>query len=441
MNKQKWIDTALQLGFEGLEIYQSTSASKEVTWYNGQMDTFVTSRVIGTSIRGIVDGKVSYISMEEVDDDKMEDTLKMLKEQALTVTSDEKAYLSKPQDIHPKENNKTWISPSMEYLYKVMAEIEEKVKNYDPRVMQMASLGWTESSNNRSIVNSYGVNLSEGSGAQYMVCSVAVSDGREVKDNYLIKLIPDLSKFDTDAFVKELIDEAIFKLGGKPIPSQQTKVILEKEAMSSLLAAFAGLFSGELIYKGISPLKGKLGDKIFSDKITIIDDPRNEEALELVNFDDEGVPTREKVVVNKGVFETILHSNKSAAAMGQESTGNGFKGGYSGTVSVSPENMYIVPGDKDLDALCEKMGNGLVITDVAGLHAGLDFVSTRFSLQSEGYWVKDGKKDRPVALITCASSFMELMNQVVEVGSDLDWKYHEICAPSILFEKISVSGE
>lgn len=80
--------------------------------------------------------------------------------------------------------------------------------------------------------------------------------------------------------------------------------------MTSLFASFVGLFSGDLIFKGISPLKGKENTKIFSDKITIIDNPRNLEALTIANYDDEGCPTKEKVLVDKGVFSSMLHDTK-----------------------------------------------------------------------------------------------------------------------------------
>ena len=87
------------------------------------------------------------------------------------------------------------------------------------------------------------------------------------------------------------------------------------------------------------------------------------------------------------------------------------------------------------------MKDGLVITDLQGLHAGIDFVTTNFSLQASGYLVKDGKRDRSVTLITVAGNFMDLMKKVEEVGSDLDWSYHQIKSPSIYFKECAVSGE
>jgi PmbA protein len=88
-----------------------------------------------------------------------------------------------------------------------------------------------------------------------------------------------------------------------------------------------------------------------------------------------------------------------------------------------------------------EMGEGLVITRLAGLHAGLNHVTTDFSLQCFGYWVRNGKRERPVALITVAGNFLDLMKKVVSVGSDLEWEYRTVACPSILFSSCAIAGE
>ena len=142
-----------------------------------------------------------------------------------------------------------------------------------------------------------------------------------------------------------------------------------------------------------------------------------------------------------GVFRQALHNTKSAARMGTVSTGNGFKHGYAGTVGVSPKNCCILPGEKSLEELYAEMGDGLVITRLAGLHAGLNHVTTDFSLQCSGYLVQNGRRDRCVTLVTVAGNFLDLMKKVTAVGSDLDWEYRSIACPSILFESCAIAGE
>ena len=441
MNKAAWIAKAKELGFEAFEIYEARERERTVRWYEGKMDNFTTSDVKGTSLRGIVDGKMAYLALEHVNDDAMDDALKEMRAQAKVLAGKDPEILRAPQEAPPAAPGRTFIQPAMEDILNLLSAFEAKAKAYDARVKQVSYLEWIEETSERSIVNSLGLDIQDGNVAQVLFAGVIVSDGKEMKDDYHFEIVEDLAKLDLDKAVKKTCDGALDKLGAGPVPSGTYDLILEKGAMSSLFGALSGMFSGDLIYKGISPLREGTGRQIFSEKITVVDDPGCPEAMGRYRFDDEGCPTRAKKLVDKGVFTTILHSTKTGARVGAESTGNGFKAGYAASVDVHPQNCYIVPGEKDLDALCEQMGNGLVILDMAGLHAGLNPVTTDFSLQCSGYLVKDGKKDRPVSLITVAANFMELMNRVEAVGNDLEWKYSSFACPSILFKDCAVSGE
>ncbi|WP_281522203.1 TldD/PmbA family protein [Dubosiella newyorkensis] len=442
MNKQAWIEKAKELGLESFEIYQSLSASKEMTWYEHAMDTFVTSKILGTSLRGIVDGNVAMIALEQVDDSKMDSVLKQLVDQAKTIQTPEKVVFATPKPLEEKAvSSRQWVQPSMQQVEKTMAKIEEKCLAYDPRIVQVGYLGYEEGKGAREITNSLGLHLEDEDQVQYLVCSIVALENGVYKDATKVEVVENFDTFDIDAFVKEVCQEALDQLGARSIPSTTCPIILEKDAMSSLFGAFAGLFSGDLIAKGISPIAKDLGKKIFSEQVSVIDDPRDPNALSIANFDDEGVLTKRKVLVDHGVFEQALYDIKSAIKMNTESTGNGFKSGYASPVSVQSMNLSIVPGEKDLDGLMEQMQNGLVITDLMGLHAGIHFVSTQFSLQASGYRVKDGKRSEPVTLITIAGTFLDLMNHVVAIGNDMDWSYKQVVCPSVLFEKCAVSGE
>lgn len=441
MNKQKWLDRALEKGFEAAEIYESASKSRDITWFAGSMDKMEISQTDSVGIRVLDDGSLANTGLEKLDDSIMDEVLDSLRQQAATITSEDRTQFVAPMDTDLVVKEKTWTVPETAEVKELLADLEQRILAYDERIFQVTTLGWSQSEGSRAISNTLGLETGDEDYVQYVVAGAAGRQDDRIQDWYLIKVVPSIDTFDREAFVKELCDEVLHRLDAASIPSRTCPVILHREAMTSLLGAFAGLFSGDLISKGISPLKGKLHEKIFSDKITIIDDPRNTDALTIANFDDEGYPTRRKLVVDHGVFETILHNQQSAARMQTESTGNGFKGGYASPVSVSPMNLYIEPGDQSLAQLEERMQDGLVITDLEGLHAGIDFVSTNFSLQARGYLVQGGKRTQSVTLITAAGSFMELMNDVTAVGSDIDWSYRQLVSPSILFGKMAISGE
>ena len=441
MNKQAWMNAAQEKGWESFEIYQSVQKEKGLSWFEGQMDTFEISRVCGTSLRGVYDSNMAYYASEDIEHEDIDSVLEQMAAQAKMITTEDVDQLRQPEDgpIVVRENH--WLAPSMEEVKAVMKSLEEKLLAYDKRVVQVASMGWQEAQSTREITNTNGIEIQDQEKSQYLVASIVVSEKDVVKDDYKVEVIHDLKDFDQDTFVQDLCQKALFKLNAKPIQTMSTPVIFEKGAMRSLFSSFLGLFNGELIYKGISPLNNKLDTKIFSDQITIVDDPRCLQALSIANYDDEGCPTRRKVLVSKGVFTKMLHNTKSATRMHALSTGNGFKAGYAGSIDVMPMNTYIEPGSVSLEQMMENMQNGFVITDLQGLHAGIDFVTTNFSLQCAGYWVENGQKKHAVSMVTVAANFMELMNHVEEVGNDMEWKYYTSTAPSIRFTSCSISGE
>ncbi len=441
MNKELWIARAKELGIDELEIYEMLQSERSLSWYEGEMDSFTTSRVLGTSLRALKSGKQAEMALEQADDAAMDEILGSLLSQAEAVNSSDPAALRAPEKTEEVQGKKHFSRPSVPEIKAVLQELQEKILASDPRIFQVGSVSWQDSSEIRRINNSLGLSVEENSTAQVIMAEAAAKEGEEIKTEYKVEVVESLADFDRDQFVSELSEELLGKLGGRSLPTGRYKVILEKKAMTSLFTVMTPMFSGEGINKGISPLRDKLGQQIFSELVTVIDNPRNTDAFEIANYDDEGCPTRSKEVVSKGVFTTALHSTKSAMAAGTESTGNGFKGSYSAPVTVRPKNCMIVPGEKSLQELQEEMGEGLVITDLAGLHAGINPVTTDFSLQCSGYYVRDGKKDFGVSLVTVAGNFLDLMKEAVAVGSDLKWSYRPVACPSVLFTGAAISGE
>ena len=441
MNKQQWITRALEQGFESFEIYQEETRERTVTWLNGKTNTFVTSNVTGTSLRGVINGKMATFATENPDDRMMGSVINSMKNQAAVTGDEEPGIIRRPQESNVTAEPGTWVRPSVAEITELLSNTEKKILAYDPRIIMASRIGWSEETSVRTIVNSYGMQAEDRNTVQILMASAAAKEGNEVKNTYESQPVREIGTFDLDQFIAKVCDTALNKLNASSLPSNTYPVIFERGAMTSLFSAFSGMFSGEMISKGISPLNDKLGTKIFSEKITVIDDPGSQETVSMYRYDDEGCPTFRKTVVDQGVFRTILHNSASATKMNAESTGNGFKASYASPVGVHPMNCCIQNGDQTLDELCSEMKNGFVITDLAGLHAGIDFVTTNFSLQCSGYWVKDGVRDHSVSLVTTAGNFLEMMKDVTAVGNDLDWGYRSTACPSIAFGGCAIAGE
>ncbi len=394
MNKEKWFAAAKEAGFENFEIFQELNEERTFTWFEGELDTYVTSHVLGTAFRGMYEGKMVNASTEDTSDDQMDDVLASMKMQAAMITSDDAEMLRNKQEIQLLENQ-TFEHFDATDIKALLKNTEEKIFGFDKRIFQVNHLTFQESTSKRTIANTLGIDLEEESGVHVLVAGAAAKEGDEIRTGYEMEKVDQLSDLDLDDFVKRLGEDVLGQLNAS-IPSSGTyPVIIEKGALTQLFAAFSSMFSGEQIHKGISPLRSALNQKVFSEKITVIDDPACADAADRCAFDDEGCPVKRKTLVENGVFKEMLHSTKSALAMNTQSTGNGFRASYDSPIGVRPKNCWIVPGEKDLD----------------------------------------------LTLMTAAGNFLDLLCNVREVGSDLKWGIRTIVTPSILFDSVSISGK
>ena len=122
------------------------------------------------------------------------------------------------------------------------------------------------------------------------------------------------------------------------------------------------------------------------------------------------------------------------------STGNGFKGSFKGRVSTDTTNFYLKAGSLSPERLLERLGDGLFITSVAGLHSGANGITGDFSLAADGFLVEKGSIIRPVEQITIASNFFELLKNIEETADDFYFSVSGVGSPSVLVKSISVSG-
>ena len=439
MDKNRWFACAKEAGFESFEIYQLLNEERSFTWFEGELDSYVTSHVLGTAFRGVIDSKMVNASSEDTSDDQMEDVIASMKQQAQMISNEEKADLRKPEEIK-QEDKQIPVSANADVIRELLGETEKKILAFDERIFQVTDLVYEESRTIRTIVNTYGMDLKEVSGINVLVAGAAAKENEEIRNHYEFEPVDDAASFDSDDFVKQLCEKTVGKLGASTPASGEYPVIIERGAFTQLFGAYSSMFCGDAFRKGISPLCGKLNEKIFSEEIEIIDDPNDSRAVQRYAFDDEGCPAKRKTVVEKGVLKTILHDETTARAAGTESTGNGFRSGYSTPVDARVMNFGIENGPHTPDELMAIIHNGILITDFAGLHAGLNHVTGDFSLQCSGYAVKDGKKAEGLTLFTAAGNIISLLDHVTAIGNDRRWGAGSVSCPSIAFESLSISG-
>ncbi|MBQ3133110.1 MAG: TldD/PmbA family protein [Clostridia bacterium] len=428
---------AMALGCESAETFEVSGGDFEVTVLDGEIDTYASSRSFGVGLRVIVAGKNGYAYTERLD----------APEDLVRHAMDNAAVIEDP-DVIPMQGPQTYAAVqapaqplcdlSEREKIELALSMEAAAKAADPRVARTEYCGVTTSWAHTGIYNTYGLCAEESTKNGSTLCYViAEQDGQPQSGG---SYRGGVAAADPTALVREATEDAVSKFGAAPVPPGDYPVILRYDAAESLLGGFSGMFSADAAQKGLSLLADKEGTRIGSEAVTIIDDPLH--PIDPTAFDAEGTPSVTKTVVERGVLKTLLHNLKTAKKAGVASTANASRSPAS-PVGISPTNFYLQPGTKTLDTLLTEMGDGLLITELKGLHAGLNPVSGSFSLLANGFEVKNGRIGRPVDQIAIAGTFLSLLSDVQDVACDLSYDHYGcggIGAPSVRIGALKVAG-
>lgn len=434
---------ASEAGFSEYEVYYVDRESLGISVYKEEVEKYNLNNSSGLSFRGKLGDRIGYSYTEILDEDAIDMLVKKAKENVSAIENNDIQFIYEG-DKEYKEISTYYealenLAPDK--LINIAINMEKEAKKYCDKVESFSGCAISYSSGKYGIINSKGLNLKNKSNLLTAYVVPIVKDGENMYDGCGYVVAKSLDEIDPAKIAKMGVDEALSKIGATSIPAGNYKVIINNEAMVSLLSTFAGIFSGDAVQKGLSLLKGKEGEIIASDIVNLVDDPHLKDGLASVAFDDEGVATVKTYLIQDGKLNTLLHNLKTANKAGVKSTGNGFKASYASPISVSPTNFYIEPGVNSLEEMTKKIDKGLIITDLAGLHSGANSITGDFSLAAKGFYIENGVKTHPVEQITVAGNFFTLLTDIEEVGNDLKFPMSSVGSPSIMIKELSIAGE
>lgn len=437
--RDKAFQYALSNGCGAAEVYYNEAEDLEVQALEGELDKYTVSRSAGLNLRVQVEGKNGYAYTEALDDP--EALVRRAMDNARAIESDDEHPMQGKSEYAPIQKREIpLLKKSEREKIELAFELEKKVKALDSRVKRLADCNVVTARGVTRIHNTLGLAADKESEVALVYAIPVLEQDGEMKDGLSFRV--NAEALELDAIAAESVREGAAMFGASSVPVGSYRILLRNDAAAGLLGAFCEMFSADQAQKGLSLLKDKEGETVASAIVTIVDDPFHESSPRA--FDGEGVPCVKKAVVEKGVFKTLLHNLKTAKKAGISSTGNAGRAGAAAPVDIAPTNLYIVPGARGYDELLKELGDGLVITELSGMHAGLNTVSGEFSLLCKGLLVKDGSVVRPVDQITAAGSFLSLMKAVTEVGSDLRFGLPggpNVGSPSLLIEELMISGK
>jgi PmbA protein len=434
---QRAIDEARKIGCEA-EVCIMDGESTSVRVRDGEVISYSASTGAGVGVRAVFGTKVGYAATEVIDNPEV-----------LVRRAAANARLTEREDDNPMQpGGETYRTAPPQHLPLCALDNAEKIAlakrletlvREDKRIGRVMASGVATGMSRMVLRNTLGLDVEKVFSSNYAYVS-PITAGDEEIDGFAFRGGKDAENLELIA--KEAIEDAVSKLGAKPVPAGNYPIILSGEAASDLLESFWSIFSAEEAQDGLSLLAGREGEVIASECVTLVDDPFMEESFSA--FDDEGVSSLKKTLIDKGKFITMLHDLKTAKKAGGAVAGNAGRASTSSSIGVSPSSLYFAPGQYAKSDLLKLAEGGLYINDISGLHAGTNAVSGDFSLLARGFEIKNGALGAPVKEITIAGNFIALLGKITHVGSEVYFDMPSLCrigSPSLLVDFLPVSGK
>ena len=236
---------------------------------------------------------------------------------------------------------------------------------------------------------------------------------------------------------RKAAERALRRLGARKVSTQKVPVIFEPRVARTLLDNIFDAISGESVYRGETFLAGKLGQKVATEKLTVVDDATIPKLFGSSPFDDEGVPPRRTAVIEDGVLQSWLLNSYTARKLGLRTTGNASRG-ITGNAGVGHGNFYIPNGAVDPADIIKSVKRGLYVTELIGF--GVNIVTGDYSRGAAGLWIENGELAYPVSEITIASTLQEMLSNLEAIGSDLEFR-GALASPTLLISEMTISGQ
>ena len=308
----------------------------------------------------------------------------------------------------------------------------------DPRIFNSEGAGFGSYAGQRVFANSRGFVGSYRSSTCSLSTTPVAKLGEAMERDYWYSMARQFSKLESPEFVgQKAAARALRRLGARKVDTQKAPILFDTTVAGSLLGHIFEAASGDAIYRKSSFLVEKLGEKIASDKLTLVDDATRPGTFGACPFDDEGVASRRTMILEKGVLKNYLLNTYTARKLGMKTTGNASRG-LSGAPGISHGNLTIEPGELSQEEIFKIIGRGLFVTELIGF--GVNMVTGDYSRGAAGLWIEGGEPAFPVSEITIAGNLKQMLMDIAYVGNDLQLR-GSVNSPTLVIGEMTISGQ
>lgn len=441
---EKAVDFALKKGADEAEAFAYQGLTTNVVIERGQIAR--STRIIdrGLGIRTVINKAIgfSYTNVVGVKAAIEESVLKALSAAKASKPDKEWHGLPTKKPLKSVENtyDRKIVELHSEDLVNAASLMLDAAEKVDKRVFPVEG-GVGASYLSRAIANSNGVAAFDH--GTIIECSLATL-GQEAGE-----VTPICFEFNVEREYaispewvgKEAARLAVSALKAKKVETKRTKVIFSQFALQDLFYfTLINAVKADYVQRDQSAFKGKIGEKVASENVTIYDDGLLKGGIRTWTFDGEGVPQQKTIVIERGTLRSFLYDNYTAKKEGKESTGNATRAGYLSTPDVEATNFHLMPGKKSPQELISEVNDGLLVYSLQGAHSS-NPASGEFSVVATPAWkIEKGKIAYATRGTMLAGNVFQLLKNISELANN-ERKIGQLVAPWVLVENVRVIGK
>ena len=439
------VDAALAAGAGDAEAYAQRQSGREVRVFGAEVESLTAATALGVGVRVWIGARAGYAFGTELS----ESGLSELAARAVTAAqvADEDEHAGPPQFAgdYPRLDGLRDASISgwgADRVVDLALAVESAALGHDQRVGSVEQAVYADSDDAVAIRSSTGVQCAyEASSCYAYVQALAAGNGsKETGLGFDLGRSPE--DLDADAIGAEGAERAAAMIGaGKP-PSRSCPVVFDPTVAASFAGLIGNGLSADAVQRGRSPFSELLGERVASQALVMHDDGLAAEGLAASPCDDEGIPRARTALIEDGTLRTFLYDSYTARRGGVQRAGSAARAGYRSAPGVGTSNLTIAGGALPTSELLAEAGDGVYVTDVAGLHSGVNPVNGTFSVGASGRLLNGGELADPVREFTIASDLVSMLKAVQEAGSEARWVPFGgiVRTPPLLIAEMTISG-
>ncbi|HYG96088.1 MAG TPA: TldD/PmbA family protein [Solirubrobacterales bacterium] len=438
------VEAATGAGASDAEAYVARDSGREVRVHGGEVESLTAATQSGVGVRAWIGHRVGYAFGTDLSESGTREIAARATEAAAAADEDEFATPPQPAEFEalPGLSDPSVSEWETGRAADLALTVERTALESDPRLVGVETAVYADSDEQVAIASSTGVaGEYEASSAYAYLQALAEGEGaRETGLGFGLARGP--RGLDPEAIGAEGARRALAMIGaGKP-PSQSCPVVLDETVAASFAGLIGGALSARAIQRGRSPFAGRLEEEVASEAFALHDDGRDPLGPASAPFDGEGVPRRRTALIEGGRLRSYLYDTYTANREGGASTGSASRQGYRSLPSVSTSNLMVAPGSLSLEGLLAEAGDGVFVTDVAGLHSGVNPVTGVFSVGASGRIIRAGQLAEPVREFTIAGELVAMLGAVSAAGAEPRWVPFggSVSTPPLLIAEMAISG-